>query len=166
MILKNITGLQWIKDTQSNIHKGMSAQYLFGLGGKNKVSMGNSVGLSTRISNQFTYFKKFSEEVWNGELTGAQVMNRIRMYGEASTNGYEAAKAHSHNLEMPEYPADGTQDCLSKCRCHWRYEDDPNNPNYALCYWVVNRRAEHCEACLENSREWNPLRQRKGVGVF
>lgn len=163
MILGRTTIQTWYKSVTHNILLSTSGQYMFGNGGKNVLSTLSINKIQTIVQNNKTYFKKFGQEILAGELTGAQILQRIQMYGEAVTEGYERAKAHSYNVEMPEYPADGLQDCLSKCRCRWKFEEDPQDPRYVLGYWIVNPKAEHCKACLSNQSEWNPIRVKKGL---
>ena len=143
---------------RNTIRNSMIAQYLLGRGGKNTITAGDLTNINSLIKNQFSFFQKFAEEIRNGELTGAKILQRVRMYGEAATNGYEQAKATSHGITLPEYPGDGQQICLSNCRCHWRLEDDGD---FVDAYWVMNPFAEHCATCLSNSQKWNPLRVQK-----
>lgn len=163
MILAEIAIQTWFERVGIKLIRGMSSHYMFGRGGKNLLTTYSIENIKLILQNNKTYLKKFAEEILTGNLSGAQILQRIQMYGEAVTEGYERAKAHSYNVEMPEYPADGMQNCLSKCRCRWILEDDPNDPDYVLGYWKVNPKAEHCKTCLFNQREWNPIRMKKGL---
>lgn len=158
MVLRNISLQEWFGVSTTNIQDLVTMQYMFGVGGKNTLTDQRVFKIGTMVKKQREYFRKFAEEIKEGELSGAQVLQRIQMYGESVTEGYEVAKAHTHRVEMPEYPADGTQDCFTKCRCRWVYKDDPSDEAYIFGYWKLNPRAEHCDACLENSRQWNPIR--------
>ena len=162
MILNEATIQQWYSQSRGYIQDGTLAQYLFGSGGKNTISPFDIKAMKKKVGNQWLFLKKFTEEIVNGELSGAQIMSRIRMYGESTTYGYEEAKAKSHNVVMPEYPADGSQQCHSNCRCRWMLEDDPNSETHVLGTWKINPLAEHCDDCVENARNWDPIRVEKG----
>ena len=163
LIVGEITIQKWVNHMRNEIRDGTTAQYLFGLGGKNVIDVLDISALKRIIKSQWKFFQKFAEEIKNGELSGSRILQRIGMYGEAITNGYEQAKAKTYGIRLPEYPADGSQACLSNCRCHWQLKDDPKNNNYVLANWVLNPNAEHCVTCLNNSRKWNPLRVKKGA---
>ena len=152
---------RWVRQMRQNIRNSTVAEYLLGIGGKNVLDFFDVTQLKSLINAQFSYFQKFAEEIKNGELTGAAILQRVGMYGEAVTNGYEHAKAKSHAIVLPEYPADGNQICYTNCRCHWDLRDDPNDTDYVLATWRLNPTAEHCESCINNSRKWNPLRVKK-----
>ena len=162
MILEEISIQKWTHNIRDHIKRGTIAEYLFGIGGKNVIDSIDIDALKKLITAQFTYLQKFAEEIKNGELTGAKILQRVGMYGEATTHGYEQAKARSHNIKLPEYPADGNQMCFMNCRCHWKLEDDPKKPEYVLATWKLNPLAEHCQSCLNNADKWNPLRIKKG----
>ena len=162
LILEEISIQRWVHNMRDSITKGTTAEYLLGVGGKNVLDDLDLEKLSDMIKTQFGYFQKFAEEIRGGKLSGAQILQRIGMYGEAITNGYEQAKAKSHGITLPEYPADGNQQCVSNCRCHWDLRDDPKDSDYVLATWTLNPTAEHCVSCVDNSRKWNPLRVKKG----
>ena len=161
LILEEISIQRWVRNQRKNIRNSMIAEYLLGIGGKNTLDILDIENLKRFIRDQWQYFQKFAEEIRNGELSGAKILQRISMYGEAVTQGYEQAKGKSHGIVLPEYPADGNQQCFMNCRCHWQLEDDPADTNYVLATWTLNPLAEHCQSCLDNSRKWNPLRVRK-----
>ena len=163
MILKEITIQQWVGDIRKLIKDSFISQYLFAIGGKNVIDSVDINNLKLLIKSQFSYLQKFAEEIKSGDLTGAKILQRIGMYGEAITHGYEQAKAKSHGIKLPEYPADGNQQCFTNCRCRWVLEDDKKNANYVKATWTLNPNAEHCVTCVNNSRKWNPLRVKKGA---
>ena len=161
LILQKISIQKWVKDTRDNIRNATAAQYMLGIGGKNVLDNTDIRDLKTLVRAQWKFLQKFGEEIKNGELSGAKILQRAGMYGEAVTHGYEQAKAKSHAIKLPEYPADGQQACFSNCRCHWRLVDDTSDTNYVLATWTLNPRAEHCTTCIANARTWNPLRVKK-----
>lgn len=162
LLLKETSIQRWVTDMRGDIRKGITAQYLLGVGGKNVLDTLDLENIGASVLTQYAFFQQFAEEIRNGELSGAQILQRIQMYGETMTYGYEQAKAKAHGITLPEYPADGNQICLSNCRCRWELVDDPNDPNYVLATWLINPFAEHCASCLDNQRKWNPLRVRRG----
>ena len=166
MILKEISIQSWTHKMRDYIKQGTAAKYLLGIGGKNVIDRIDVGEIKKLVAAQFVYLQKFAEEIRNGELSGARILQRVGMYGEAVTHGYEKAKARSHNIVLPEYPADGNQQCHMNCRCHWKLEDDPKKPEYVLATWKMNPLAEHCQSCLDNAVKWNPLRVKKRLNTL
>ena len=159
MILKEQSIQEFTTSMSIAITLNVAVQYTLGSGGKNTLKESSIDWMKDFLGKQKAFFQKFAEQIREGKLTGAKILQRLGMYGEAVTEGYEQAKAASHNIKLPEYPADGNQKCLMNCRCWWELVDDGDFVNAT---WKLNPIAEHCETCVNNSRKWNPLRVKKG----
>lgn len=163
LILQEITIQRWLKLMRLDIQDGHMMQFMFGVGGKNTLDSRDVGGFKGFVKSQWNFLQGFGEKIKEGDMSGAEALARAQLYGESTTTAYEKGKAKASNVDLPEYPADGNQDCFTNCRCKWIIEDDPTNEEYAICEWKLNRRAEHCGACLENARVWSTLRILKGV---
>ena len=51
---------------------------------------------------------------------------------ESSTRAHEQAKAAGFDIELPEYPADGSQICKARCRCRWEIEREKRHDRGVL----------------------------------
>ena len=101
--------------------------------------------VSNQIGVQNEFLQNFSEQIRDGRLSYGQIRNRAGMYMHSSTQAYERGKASSFRLDLPEYPADGSQICLSNCKCHWEFKREKGFP---VAYWVLDFAAEHCDHVL------------------
>ena len=75
------------------------------------------------------------------------------MYMESGTEAFEKGKAKGYNIVLPQYPGDGSQNCLVRCRCHW---DITKSDSHVEAFWKLNTFAKHCDTCLSNSKKWSP----------
>ena len=140
-----------IKDTHT-------AEYLLGHGGVEEVNRFNFRTLIELINKQFRFFIRFLYKIFAGELTIGQILSRIFEYIQSAVESYEQGRASSRGLVLPAYPGDGTQICLSRCKCHWEIT---STETMWYAYWTLNPTAEHCQTCLGNSEQWNPYTQPK-----
>ena len=161
LILKKTSIQKWTTDTRENIINGTIAQYMLGIGGKHVIGKSDVKAIEALTKAQLTFFQKFAEEIRKGDLTGARILQRVGMYAEATTHGYEQAKARSHGIVLPEYPGDGNQICMTNCRCRWVLKDDTKDTDYVLATWTLNPLAEHCQSCIDNAKKWKPLRVKR-----
>ena len=78
------------------------------------------------------------------------------MYMEAGTQAFERGKAKSYNVVLTQYPGDGNQNCLVRCRCHWNITKGAEDDSYVEAFWQLNASAKHCATCLNNAKKWSP----------
>lgn len=190
LLAGRMTFANWYELAGEIISFGHIAMLLFGMGGQNTLTQDNVDGLDGTVQEQLDYFQNFATDIisdpdyyaeptspyipqpipqptlrhtpgsGSGKNTPKNILNRIQQYGESATTSFEVGSATARGLILPEYPADGSQDCRANCRCHWDIDED-SDPDYFLCYWTLDPVAKHCNSCIENSRKWNPLRIRK-----
>lgn len=151
----------WTRRMGKEIEKLFMAQYILGFG---KLDRKARDQLTVMTGIQFKFLENFRQQIaenpdWSPEHIGA----RAFQYFGASVTAYEVGVARwvigsVGSIDLPEMPGDGSQDCLSNCRCHWVIK--PNKAfTMAACYWMLDLDplVEHCDSCLLNSVKWNPL---------
>lgn len=130
-------------------------QYLVGRGGIEQMTPADWGSIGGDLAFQYRKLDDFVAQVEAGLLSEAQVRARARMYVNSARKAYEKANIRALGLpELPQYPADGQQICLSNCKCFWRIVEVSGGG--WDCYWELTP-AEHCETCLENTDKWYPL---------
>lgn len=151
-----ITVLEWLLQMKIFITSIFEAQYDLGFG---ELDAAGRAILAPLLDKQFQFLEAFALDIdahpeWSASNIGA----RAFLYAKASTVAYELATVRdivgAGMVDLPEYPADGDQICLSRCLCHWRVVIRGRR---AFCWWELDPSAEHCESCLENANMWNPL---------
>ena len=128
-------------------------QWALSRGGINAMTSNDLITLSLHTQRQHEFLQRFAEQISEGELSYPQIRNRSEMYVHSSTQSAERGKASSFNIDLPEYPGDGNQICISRCKCRWEIVDDDT---LLVAYWLLNFAAEHCESCRINAAQWKP----------
>ena len=150
-----ITVQKFTQEMQARIKRIHTQQFSLAKGGLNTLTSLDKTNLSEQIGVQNGFLQNFSEQIREGRLSHPQIRTRAGMYMHSSTQAFERGKASSFRLDLPEYPADGNQICLSNCKCHWEFKREKGFP---IAYWILDFAAEHCESCKTNARYWNPFR--------
>jgi hypothetical protein len=153
LINSRITVQEWVLEMRKKVRDVHSAQYMLARGGRNAMFQTDLDALSDIIKEQYDFLQKFGQEVRAGNLSASKIRSRSEMYMEASTRSHEQAKAASYDIELPAYPADGSQICKARCRCRWEINvlDDK-----VEAYWLLNVAAKHCDTCISNAAKWAP----------
>ena len=153
LINSRITVQEWVHDMRKRIRDVNNAQYMLARGGRNAMFQTDLDALSEIIKDQFGYLQQFGEEIRAGNLSAKQITARSELYMETSTRAHEQAKAASFDIELPEYPADGSQICKARCRCRWEIVEKKDTIE---AFWLLNVAAKHCDSCLSNAAKWAP----------
>ena len=153
LINSRITVQEWVHDMRKRIRDVNNAQYMLARGGRNTMFQTDLDALSEIIKDQFGYLQQFGEEIRAGNLSASQITARSELYMETSTRAHEQAKAASFDIELPEYPADGSQICKARCRCRWEIVEKKDTIE---AFWLLNVAAKHCDSCLSNAAKWAP----------
>ncbi|MCH8290213.1 hypothetical protein IH992_03800 [Candidatus Poribacteria bacterium] len=155
----DMTIQEWELEMRKRIKQSYLDEFALGKGGRNNLTTANLDDLGNLLKRQFDFLHNFAEQIKNGELSEAQIQNRSNQYLSSSTQAYELGKTASFGMPtLPQYPADGSQQCRSNCKCKWEIEEDEEEWRAT---WVLNPAAEHCETCEGNAQRWNPLVVRK-----
>lgn len=149
-----ITSDEWLLAMRQTVKSTFVDQYVLGRGGRNMMSQRDWGRVGQMIRVQYDYLQKFYHDVVKKDLTEAQIAVRAGLYIESSTQAFEKGRVEDFGIVLPEYPADGHQNCKARCRCHWQIEDVGNAWH---AYWVLEPSAVHCDTCLGNSKKWSPL---------
>ena len=97
-----------------------------------------------------------------GRVTARGLINRAVMYIESATGSAEKGRATTYGFHpdiMPNYPADGSMECLVRCRCHWRFVFPRGQDSFYHAFWTLrgNRPdGRNCATCLRYSVIYNP----------
>ena len=158
LINSRITVQEWVHDMRKRIRDVNNAQYMLARGGRNAMFQTDLDALSEIIKDQFGYLQQFGEEIRAGNLSAKQITARSELYMETSTRAHEQAKAASFDIELPEYPADGSQICKARCRCRWEIVEKKDTIE---AFWLLNVAAKHCDSCLSNAAKWAPYTVQK-----
>ena len=153
LINSRITVQEWVLEMRKRVRDVHSAQYMLARGGRNAMFQTDLDALSEIIKDQYDYLQKFGQEVRAGNLSASQITARSELYMESATRAHEQAKAASFDIELPEYPADGSQNCRARCRCRWEIDEKKDTVE---AFWLLNVAAKHCDSCLSNAAKWAP----------
>lgn len=148
MKLQELLAALWKMIRSSHI-----AQFLFGLGGKDKLTPALTGEIESIVGQQLGYFQKFWKALVGGSLSGDQMVARAGLYGSATVQTFERGNAASAGLTLPYYPGEGSP-CQMRCRCAWEIEefDDRWEAN-----WQSMRDDAVCDVCQERDDTNNPL---------
>jgi len=145
---------QWTLNMRQEIKRTYLAEYEAGIGGRNMMTQSDFGRVGGMLKRQYEYLNNFAEEVRQGKLSVAQIKLRARMYIDSATQSFERSRSISQGVpDLPQYPGDGKTVCRSNCKCNWKIERVEFGWN---CYWKLGV-AEHCDDCVQNSAQWNPL---------
>ena len=153
LVNSRITVQEWVFEMRKRVRDVNNAEYMLARGGRNAMFQTDLDVLTEIIKDQYGYLQKFGEEVRAGNLSASQISARSELYMEASTRAHEQAKAASFDIELPEYPADGSQICKTRCRCRWEINEKKDTIE---AFWLLNVAAQHCDTCLSNAAKWAP----------
>ena len=153
LINSRITVQEWVLEMRKRVRDVHAAQYMLARGGRNAMFQTDLDALSEIIKEQYDFLQKFGQEVRAGNLSASQIRSRSEMYMETATRSHEQAKAASYDIVLPEYPADGSQNCRARCRCRWEINILEDKVE---AYWLMNVAAKHCDTCLSNAAKWAP----------
>lgn len=153
LINSRITVQEWLLEMRKRVRDVNNAQYMLARGGRNAMFQTDLDALSEIIKEQFNFLQRFGEDIRAGNLSAKQITARSEMYIESATAAHERGKAASFDIELPEYPADGSQICKARCRCRWEIDEKKDTIE---AFWLLNVAAKHCDSCLANAAKWAP----------
>jgi hypothetical protein len=155
----DLTIQEWQSEMRTLLKDTYRAMYELAVGGRENMTQADYGRLGGILAEQYRYLDRFAADLAEGKLSLAQALYRARLYIASSTQAYERAKAASYGITLPQYPGDGSTQCLTNCRCEWVIKERKND--YA-CTWVLGE-AEHCPDCLEAAQLYKPYLVAKGT---
>ena len=144
---------EWTLTMRREVQNIFGNEFMLAVGGYNTMNTANILVLADMVSQQYGYLQSFAEVIRQGNLSKNQIAARSELYMNSATQSFEKGMGRRFNIDLPAHPADGSQICLSNCKCHWHIVEDDEKVE---AYWKLDPAAEHCETCIGNSREWNP----------
>lgn len=148
-----ITLQQWQNQMRGLIKDVYLNEYMLSKGGVNMMTQADYGRIGGILNEQFRWLDNLSAELQAGKVTPGQLTTRARMYIESASEAFERAKAAASGLQLPAYPGDGQTQCRTNCKCYWDIQETEFTYE---CYWRLGV-AEHCDDCIYNSSQWNPL---------
>jgi hypothetical protein len=145
----------WEAEMQGLLVTSYLALGLAGRGGIMSMTPQDVAPIAAAVQHQFDYLGKFKAENERELPSEAALAARSALYIRSATQAYERGQAAAFDgLDLPEYPGDGSQECLGNCRCEWQIEADEGE---FRATWFLGADDNNCESCLENAQQWNPL---------
>lgn len=144
----------WNLQMRELIKNTYRAQYELAIGGRGNMTQADYGRLGGILAEQYRYLQGFTDDLASGKLSLSQAMYRARMYINSSTQAFERARAAGYGLDLPQYPGDGSTQCLTNCKCEWNIQFDEDAFRFN-CYWKLGY-AEHCPDCLDAAQIYNP----------
>ena len=149
---------QWELETRKIIKDTYGVEYAAAKGGVKNVTSAEWGALGPKLRDeQYTKLHVFAQDIADGKLSPAQINARSKLYVEGASQVFEQGKAENKGIDtsaLPAYPGDGQTQCRSNCRCNW---DIQETEDAWEATWQLND-AEHCDDCLANAEQYNPLR--------
>ena len=150
--LDGITDVElWSLAFQELITHMMLTGYSFGRGGIDQMREQDYEQLAYAIEQQLKYAEQFTGDIVRGDVSPEQLRARAQMYTGSSVRMVEEGKAAAWDVTYPTFPGDTI--CKANCRCTWIAEDLGDRVEAT---WKLEPGSDHCETCLENSRQFNP----------
>ena len=149
-----LTVQEWLLSMRREVFSVFADEYMLAKGGWNAMYPADIQTLQLILGEQYGYLQGFATDVQRGDLSQSQISARSELYMGSATQAHERGKARRHNLILPAYPADGSQICLSNCRCRWDIRETDEKWDAT---WVLDPGAEHCATCESNASVWAPF---------
>lgn len=179
MFRREITLHEWLRRMAKTIQQTHTALWMFGSGGYNTLTANVVNDLELTLREQFDYLKAFANEMIVSNRPDRQeeptnvalytprtlmrqgVINRSTLYIESATKSAEQGRATSYGVltnALPAYPADGSTECLMRCRCHWRFKTNTGDASYYHAFWRLRALdGKNCQTCLRYAIGFNPF---------
>jgi uncharacterized coiled-coil protein SlyX len=149
---QEITVQQWEAEMAALIRDLHAAQYVFGRGGLNAMTVEDWLAVDALFAEQQAYLRAFAERVAASQLSEAQIAARAKLYYGASRQLYEQGRASAFGVQLPAYPGQGSP-CQANCACYWRLADKGDEVHAT---WVRTA-SESCSVCKRRASAWSPL---------
>ena len=169
LIDRDITLHRWVREMAQLGRSAHLAGYMFGAGGYNTITHSDVVDLEGILRTSFGFLLKLANNVKDGNTTRQDpttpvvtrrgLVNRGVMWIESITRSFERARTVMYGFHpdiLPNYPGDGTTECLSRCRCHWLFRFPQGQDSYYHAYWIARLDGRTCLTCVRYSRIYNP----------
>lgn len=159
-----ISPADWRERMRHEIKIAYVQQYVAARGGVSQMTQRDWGSIGGMIREQYRYLDGFVDAIAGADppLSEGYIAARSRMYANSAREASERAHARGRGLPagaLPAWPADGSTQCLSNCKCHWEIEEERDadgNVVRFLAYWRLGA-AEHCDDCMDRAAAWSPF---------
>ncbi len=153
---------EWYDQTGDSLAVYHRVAWMAGAGTRT-LSAAAEAAIERVVQEQLAYLENFAGEIADAlddeGAAWARWRQRAAMYGDAV---YATASRGATALwQLPAHPADGSQICLTNCRCRWDANILDEEELDADFYWRLGG-SDHCETCVANAARWSPLHIRGG----
>ena len=136
---------------------GHTQSYIIGRGGSPQLTQADYGRIGQQLRTQYTYLRRFSEEIAKGKLTKQQIRSRIKQYTGAFHTAYESGRTEIHRLSNARWerrvrsasescpdcvryesqgwvplgtlpPPGSSSQCRVNCRCRKEYSNEFARP--------------------------------------
>jgi hypothetical protein len=150
---------QWEREVRALVKRVYVAEYALGAGGHAMVTQRGWGSVGGLLASQYRYLRGFAEDVAAAMLSEAQIAARTTLYLESAAQAYERARAAGYDgLSLPAYPADGSCEGLTRCRCWWDIEEFADRFEAT---WNTAGDSSSCPVCQQRASDWAPFTQPK-----
>lgn len=161
LIEGKISVTTWEETTARALKDLHANSYVLGRGGLAQMSQRDYGIIGQQLRSEYEYLRGFSQDILKGELSEAQLRDRLSLYIDAAYSSYERGRFESHQsngftwerryrnsarscTSCIVYAARGWQplgsqphigeacECGNKCRCHKEYSKDRRRPKDSL----------------------------------
>lgn len=147
----------WYDEVARQLRRYTLAAYVSGSGASSpNAAQRRVVAEYTRI--QLEFLAAFRDEIKASAEWSNGWAARAGMYADSIRAPFWAGK--TSDWPLPAQPADGSTQCLTRCRCSWEIQELDGDGN-ADAYW---RRGvtDSCQTCIEREQQWSPVQIRNG----
>ncbi len=132
LIAKELTPAQWQRECENILRRNVYAAYA--VGRAEPLTRAEERLVQQELNRQLNYLRGFTNDVKEGNLSDAQILNRIEMYADRLRGVEQQGEIDGLGLDLPQVPGDGQTQCFFR-------------PNQVL---VLTQ--EHGYRCLSNVR--------------
>jgi hypothetical protein len=151
----NITKDEWLNQMKRILTTYHTAAFFQGSKHEDLVN-DDMILIAEGLVQQFEFLNKFSDDI----VAGTDYSSRLMMYFHAIYQSF--SRGLTAGMLLPAHPRDGTTNCLVRCCCHWRIEDQGNGDVDA--FWILGE-CDHCGICPSRAQAWNPFQIRNNQWV-
>ena len=127
LLNKDIGVGSWESAIAKELKEAHIVAYSLGKGGYKRLNSRDYGLIGSKVKGEYQYLRGFSEDILSGNLSEAQILNRLQMYVDSLHSTYEKSRFESHksngftwekrNLDAV---ADHCDDCLTEANKGWR----------------------------------------------
>ena len=112
------------------------------------------------VDRQKKFLQGFDHAFEDGRYEDRETVaaHRAKMYADAVLGTWWMG--NTRGWPLPAWPADGTTQCKTNCRCAWDIQELEGEGN-ADAYWILGP-TDHCQTCVQRAEEWSPVKIRNG----